>query len=295
MDPYVYPGTNILINKFGIKDDAEKLNIIEGRLFVLKSQEPLPHGSFDYDHLKAIHKHFFADIYDWAGQERIVDIAKENSYFGHIAYISGELTKLFNNLKKENYLQNLDHPEFCKKLSYYFNEINAAHPFREGNGRTQRAFCDMLAKEAGYLLDIKLLNHNRDEYLQASIDGFLRANYTPMEKIFQKVILPLERVRPTIVAATPIVAQTEKFQISSTQLDNEIVEIIEQFKHLDKQIENAEKQDYVLYRTLALEDLNKYANKVNQDQRLMAKLHVTAPKIEERIQEIISRESEIEL
>jgi cell filamentation protein len=65
-DPYVYPSTDILINKFGIKD-MEGLQEVEGTIFALKNTQPLPEGSFDYDHLKAIHKHFFSDIYEWSG------------------------------------------------------------------------------------------------------------------------------------------------------------------------------------------------------------------------------------
>jgi cell filamentation protein len=86
MDPYVYPGTETLINKFGIKD-AHSLSIREGEIFALKCLEPLPEGQLDYAHLKAIHYHFFSELYEWAGKERTVDIAKQNSYFGNVNYL----------------------------------------------------------------------------------------------------------------------------------------------------------------------------------------------------------------
>lgn len=191
MDPYVYPDTATLINKFGIKD-AEKLSHLEGELFALKSLEPLPSGNLDYAHLKAIHYHFFNDFYEWAGQERTVDIAKQDSYFGNVNYIEKELNKLFKKLKEDNYLQNLSQQEFCKKLSYYFNEINAAHPFREGNGRSLRAFSDLLGEQAGYCLNWRLLQGRRQEYIEANIQGFLHGNYTPMEAIFNEITSPLK-------------------------------------------------------------------------------------------------------
>lgn len=193
MDPYVYPGTDVLINKLNVRD-PEKLAIIEGRFFALKNLDPMPIGKFDYDHLKAIHYHFFNDLYTWAGQERTVDIAKQNSYFAHTPFIASGLNKLFKNLKNDDhYLTDLNCSQFCSKISYYFNEINAAHPFREGNGRTQRAFCSALAEHAGYYLDWSILQNRAQDYTQASIEGFLHANYTAMTNIFIEITSPLNR------------------------------------------------------------------------------------------------------
>lgn len=185
IDAYVYPGTNVLINHFDIRD-AKALQEIEGVIFALKSDAILPKGFFDYAHLKAIHAHFFSEIYAWAGLERTVDIAKGESYFAHCTYITPTLSKLFLQLKNDDYLQRLDQAAFCNRLSFYFNEINAAHPFREGNGRTQRAFCSLLAENAGFKLDWQQVNH--DAYHHASIVGFAEGNYVEMEGIFQKII-----------------------------------------------------------------------------------------------------------
>lgn len=184
-DPYVYPSTGVLINQFGIQD-AAALQEIEGVIFALKSTESLPSGHFDYAHLKAIHRHFFGDIYAWAGQQRTVNIIKGDSYFGHAAYIGNELDKLFLKLKNEDYLTKLRPHDFCDRLSFYFNHINAAHPFREGNGRTQRAFCDRLAEHAGYKLDWRSLDPN--VYLNASIAGFIQVNDEPMSAAFKQII-----------------------------------------------------------------------------------------------------------
>ncbi|OAI46007.1 hypothetical protein AYO45_01995 [Gammaproteobacteria bacterium SCGC AG-212-F23] len=189
-DPYLYPGSSVLINKFGLKNQ-DALQETEGFIFALKNLEPLPTGNFDYNHLKAIHHHFFGDIYEWAGQERTVDIAKGDCYFGHKQYITKELNKLFLKLKTDNYLRDLPHDAFCKKISFYFNEINAAHPFREGNGRTQRAFCDALAKQAGYFLDWR--KADREEYIHASIAGFLHGDYTAMWSVLKNITTPLDQ------------------------------------------------------------------------------------------------------
>ena len=64
-------------------------------------------------------------------------------------YLAGVLAEL----ARENYLRDLDRERFVDRLAHYLAEINAAHPFREGNGRTQRAFISQLARDASYALD----------------------------------------------------------------------------------------------------------------------------------------------
>ncbi len=182
-DPYTYPGTDVLINKFNIRN-ANELSELEALTFQANQILPLPKGNLDYDHLKAIHKHYFGDVYEWAGKERTIDISKGGDLFGHVAFVSKELNKLFARFKQENFLQGLEQDVFCEHLSYYFNEINAAHPFREGNGRTQRAFCDAVAEQAGYKLNWEKVT--RHSYLQASIDGF-KGDYTAMEAVFKSI------------------------------------------------------------------------------------------------------------
>jgi|GEM_PF-87302 len=185
-DPYLYPGTEVLVNKLGIKD-PDKLQEAEFCLFLKQICKPLPTGNFDYSHLKALHKHFLGELYDWAGEERTVDIIKGNSYFAHQAYIGSSVNKQLLQLEKENYLQQLDKEAFTKKAAAHFNELNAAHPFREGNGRTLRAFFDLLGKQAGYKLD--WTNTTETEYLQASISGF-NGSDTDMEIVFDKITIP---------------------------------------------------------------------------------------------------------
>lgn len=182
-DPYVYENSNVLINKFNIQD-ASQLEEVEKSIFMYKFDHPLPEGNFDYNHLKAIHKHFFEGLYDWAGNERTVDISKGNSYFDSHEFIEKALEKIFTQLARVNYLKDFPFGHFTRKLSYYFNEINAAHPFREGNGRTLRAFCSLLSEQAGYHLQWE--NTDRQTYIQANIFGFEGQNEA-MENIFQKI------------------------------------------------------------------------------------------------------------
>lgn len=186
-DPYLYPGTNTLINRFNVTD-PKQLQAIESQYYYIRSIKPLPKGSFDYDHLKALHKHFFDDVYPWAGQQRTVDISKQGNLFAHNAFIESSLTKLFKQLHQEKRLEGLEADTFYGRLSYYFNEVNAVHPFREGNGRTQRVFFEELAKGAGYQLDWKKID--REAYIEASIAGY-DGDYAPMTNVFKKIGKPL--------------------------------------------------------------------------------------------------------
>lgn len=186
VDPYVYPGTDVLINKFDIRD-PRKLEELEIAFHIIKAQEPLPEGDLDYSHLKAIHRHFLGDIYPWAGEERTVDIIKGHSHFARKEFIEKELTKLFTKLNQtDSHLKNLEPTAFTEKAAYYFNEINAAHPFREGNGRTLRAFFDLLAEQAGYQLNWSIAD--KQSYIQANILGF-NGDYVPMQQVFQQILV----------------------------------------------------------------------------------------------------------
>ncbi|OEG00193.1 hypothetical protein BHF71_05760 [Vulcanibacillus modesticaldus] len=152
---YCYPKTNVLINKFNIKDQ-DKLQMLERKLTYLRLFElgikPIL-GRFDLMHLQDIHYYIFQDIYSWAGTIRTVDLAKGNTLFAKALFITDESRRIFGELKKENYLKDYDINKFSERAAYYLAEINVLHPFREGNGRTQREFIRILSLNAGFNLD----------------------------------------------------------------------------------------------------------------------------------------------
>jgi cell filamentation protein len=140
-DPYVYPGTHTLRNRYGVRDPAAlsrlEATFTAGRLAEL-GERPIA-GVYDLAHLQALHRHVFGDVYAWAGEIRSVAIAKGDLFAlpEHIAsYLGGVLAQL----PGEQHLRGLDREAFIDRLTHYLAEINATHPFREGNGRTQRAF-----------------------------------------------------------------------------------------------------------------------------------------------------------
>lgn len=154
-DTYCYPGTDVLRNKAEITN-AEDLDAFEGELSTLRSIEILENpiaGQFDLAHLQRIHLALFQDVYDWAGKIRTVDISRGNSRFANVRFIESAANDIFNKLARENWLRGLDVTALSKRLAHYLSEINALHPFREGNGRVQRIFISQLSQSAGYQLD----------------------------------------------------------------------------------------------------------------------------------------------
>lgn len=174
-DPYVYVGTNVLRNKLGLRDfdalwSAERA--ITGVTAAELEEHPVE-GSFDLAHLRAIHKALFDDVYEWAGIIRKKGfISKGNSLFCAAEFIVPYSDDLFEKLKAENYLRGLERDDFIKRMAFYIAEINALHPFREGNGRTQRIFANQLARQAGWNLNFRSVDPERlcDAYIASMTD-----------------------------------------------------------------------------------------------------------------------------
>ena len=156
-DHYLDPETGVLKNRLGISDEEElkkaEASLVAWRSYQL-SEKPIQ-GRFDLDHLKAIHKHLFGDVYEWAGEFRDIDLAKGDSYFANHRHIVSAALPVFEKLAEENYLNGLDAAGFSSRAAYYLGEINALHPFRDGNGRAQREFINHLAYRNGYFIEWK--------------------------------------------------------------------------------------------------------------------------------------------
>jgi cell filamentation protein len=150
-DPYLDQQHGILRNRLGItrKEDlaTAEADITRFRLAQLH-RRPLP-GHYDLAHLQAIHKWIFGDIYDWAGEIRTVSIGK-GALFCLPQHIVPAADELFGRLHRDGFLRGLGHDEFVDKLAELFADMNALHPFREGNGRSMRAFLAQLARDAGH-------------------------------------------------------------------------------------------------------------------------------------------------
>ncbi len=189
---YCYPNSFTLINKLEI-EDSKALNEAEREITTLRIsqiREQPRKGDFDLNHLQKTHRYIFRDIYSWAGQLRTVNIAKGNQ-FCNCMYIESGSKPVFDQLKEENYLVGTPPDNICDKLAYYLGEINVVHPFREGNGRAQRAFIESLAQVAGYHVDFT--NVSGPEMIEASAYAF-DCNYSKMTDIFRGITTPISAV-----------------------------------------------------------------------------------------------------
>lgn len=149
-----------LENKLGIQDSTE-LARAEEKISKKKAIELFEKGLLDtfevgtFAGLAGIHKYLFDEIYDFAGQVRTVNIAKGNFRFAPLMYLSAAL-------------ENIDHmpqSNFNEIIEKYV-EMNVAHPFREGNGRSTRIWLDaMLKKEIGQVVDWSQVD--KEDYLLA--------------------------------------------------------------------------------------------------------------------------------
>lgn len=145
-------------------------------------------GRDDVEHLKAFHRRIFGDIYDWAGEFRTVAIAKEQSLFALPEHIEPYLDRVLSQLAEERLLRGLPRQGFVDRMTHYYAELNAVHSFREGNGRTQRAFLGQLAHDAGYHIAWERLGGERNNRASAAS---LRGDNRPLEAMLDDLVEPL--------------------------------------------------------------------------------------------------------
>ena len=173
-DPYTYENSTVLVNKLDLRSQSE-LDDFEAEISSARAREPLPAGELDFAHYCAVHHHLFQDVYDWAGQVRTVRISKGGNPFCFPENIENQATRLFDDLRKADFLRNLDAPTFAASTAHFLAELNAIHAFREGNGRAQLTFFALLADYAGYPLNLdKLQPDELLEVMIASFDGYER-------------------------------------------------------------------------------------------------------------------------
>ncbi len=189
-DPY--SGVDgVLINRLGLTD-AGALRRAEADLsfaaLLRLATRPVP-GGYDLEHLRAFHRQIFGAVYPWAGELRTVDIARTpRDRFCHWAYIPEQSVLIFRALAAERLLTGLARGAFVARLAYYYGEINAIHPFREGNGRAQRAFLAQLAREAGWRLAWTALDPAGNDHASAAA---LHGDLGPLTALLEDLVRPL--------------------------------------------------------------------------------------------------------
>jgi len=168
-DPYVYRNTDCLKNRLGIRDPTE-LSAFELEMSVLRAEESFPAGRFTPSHYRAVHWHMFRDVYAWAGRYRTVRTGKGGNWFCYPEYIGAQMKALFARLRGPTFRPGVEAVDFLDHASDFLSELNAIHAFREGNGRSQLAFMDLLAQRAGHPMDFSRVR--QVTFLPAMIASF---------------------------------------------------------------------------------------------------------------------------
>jgi len=121
-----------------------------------------------------------------------VDIKKnadDAEFFLVVSKIPVAADYVFAELAKENYLKDLDKATFVKRLAHYYDQLNYIHPFREGNGRTQRVFWSRVARSAGYEINWDdIIGNENDEAPRLAAEHM---NLSALEVMFERIVRPL--------------------------------------------------------------------------------------------------------
>lgn len=176
IDPYLYPNTNVLINKKGLKNqkdlDALESDIVPLRIIALRKQDFVIKSVFD---IKKIHKFLFESIFDWAGEFRTISMYKKepilNGYsvdytpYDYIEYEMDVLEKRFLKIDWDK----LSNKEKLQNTSSIIQELWQIHCFREGNTRTVAMFLYFLLKTIGLHINVEFLGKNAQYFRQALV------------------------------------------------------------------------------------------------------------------------------
>lgn len=157
-DPYLDPTTGLLRNQVGARTRTD-LDAAEAHLTAARAVELVDtpiRATRDLSEFRAIHRHLFQDVYEWAGELRTVDLRKNVAgaeHFLPVSMIDRAAGFAADELRHDGMLRGLPRERFVDRLSYHYDQWNYIHPFREGNGRTQRLFWNRVAADAGWNLD----------------------------------------------------------------------------------------------------------------------------------------------
>ena len=228
-DHYIDPVSGIFRNRLGLTKQDE-LDRVEAAFVAARTIElsgmPDRFGSvarFSLAHMRAIHRHLFGDVYDWAGQLRTVDIAKGATRFANFGFIASEADKLVAGLGKENFLRGSDPETFCDRAGYYMGEWNVLHPFRDGNGRTLREYIGQLGWDAGHV--VRWDRIERAELVGASIAAY-HGDHLPLSGLLRRsldsVHFPAAVIHRLSAGENPVRVYREYYELTQEALGAQV-------------------------------------------------------------------------
>lgn len=137
--------------------------------------------------LQCLHHYLFQDVYEWAGKIRTIDMSKGGgSVFQPLRFFQIGMEYAENTPRSDRLLTGMDRETFIERLSVNYDNFNTLHPFHEGNGRTQRVFWTLIARDAGWGLDWSRISKQENDY--ASFIAHEKVDYKPLEAMFGKIV-----------------------------------------------------------------------------------------------------------
>lgn len=182
-DPYRNPETGVLNNIQDLQTEAE-LEKYEELMFQVNSIEAAQYLKTRKDmglaEWKAVHKMCFCDVFSWAGDLRSIRISKGSTVFAYPENIETESDRIFIELNEQVNTSRLT----IDSAAELFAEVNVLHPFREGNGRTQRILFSEILCRINIRIDYTLTS--QEEMILAMIEGY-QTRYTPVKNLFHRI------------------------------------------------------------------------------------------------------------
>ncbi len=168
-DANCYPNTTVLVNILGLQkqevlDEAERVAVTLHSVEIENAEYSDP---FTFEFYCKLHGHLFSDIYEWAGTLRTIDLSKKGTNFYPADHLMELGTALFDRLQEYHEFCGLPKNEYARQIAEFYHDLNMLHPFREGNGRTQRLFFSLLVRRAGYQVDFS--QFDKDVLMMATI------------------------------------------------------------------------------------------------------------------------------
>lgn len=186
---YTYPDSTVLVNKQNITNIKEAYR--NEHLFVTRRLADLrlePIHVYSMSDILAIHNYLFQDVYAWAGQYRKVNISKSGNPFMPIQSFNTAETHM-NNLIHSYHQTANSKDEIIMHLSEILDNLNYFHPFREGNGRTQREVIRSLALSKGYSAQIRV--EQDDEVYNLYMDGTVHEDLGKLKELMIRILIKL--------------------------------------------------------------------------------------------------------
>lgn len=186
---YTYPDSTVLVNKQNITNIEEAYR--NEHLFVTRRLADLrlePIHVYSMSDILAIHNYLFQDVYAWAGQYRKVNVSKSGNPFMPIQSFNTAETHM-NNLIHSYHQTANSKDEIIMHLSEILDNLNYFHPFREGNGRTQREVIRSLALSKGYSAQIRV--EQDDEVYNLYMDGTVHEDLGKLKELLIRILIKL--------------------------------------------------------------------------------------------------------